>query len=161
MIKRKRVLNDCKALKYQYLVATDLAARGIDIEGVSHIINYELPMDYEFYLHRSGRTGRMHKDGIVYSLYEEIDDAYLDSLNKKKIKPSYFEFKSGELVPYKGRNTRLDRIKPKTDYQKEAAKYIPEAKKVKPGYKKKRQAQIDDLATRLKRNDQKKKKRGR
>ena len=61
----------------------------------------------------------------------------------------------------KGRNTRLDRIKPKTDYQKEAAKYIPEAKKVKPGYKKKRQAQIDDLATRLKRNDQKKKKRGR
>ena len=143
------------------LVATDLAARGIDIEGVSHIINYELPMDYEFYLHRSGRTGRMHKDGIVYSLYEEIDDAYLDSLNKKKIKPSYFEFKSGELVPYKGRNTRLDRIKPKTDYQKEASKYIPEAKKVKPGYKKKRQAQIDDLATRLKRNDQKKKKRGR
>ena len=108
---RKRVLNDCKALKYQYLVATDLAARGIDIEGVSHIINYELPMDYEFYLHRSGRTGRMHKDGIVYSLYEEIDDAYLDSLNKKKIKPSeinedtkleYYdkpiEIKSGRLM---------------------------------------------------------------
>ena len=157
---RKRVLTDCKNLKYQYLVATDLAARGIDIEGVTHIINYELPKDYEFYLHRSGRTGRMHKDGIVYSFYEELDDEYLDSLNKKKIKPSYYEFKGDELVPYKGRNTRADRIKPKTDYQKEAAKYIPEAKKVKPGYKKKRQAQIDDLASRLKRNDQKKKKRG-
>lgn len=158
---RKRVLQDCKNLKYQYLVATDLAARGIDIEGVTHIINYELPKDYEFYLHRSGRTGRMHKDGIVYSLYEEIDDEYLDSLNKKKIKPSYFEFKQGELIPYKGRNTRADRKKPTTDYQKEAEKYIPKATKVKPGYKKKRQAQIDDLASRLKKNDQKKKKKRR
>ena len=158
---RKRVLQDCKNLKYQYLVATDLAARGIDIEGVSHIINYELPKDYEFYLHRSGRTGRMHKDGIVYSLYEEVDDEYLDSLNNKKIKPTYYEFKQDELVPYKGRNTRLERKKPQTDYQKEAEKFIPKATKVKPGYKKKRQAQIDDLAMRLKKNDLKKKKKRR
>jgi ATP-dependent RNA helicase CshB len=99
----------------------------------------------------------MHKDGIVYSLYEDIDDEYLDSLNKKKIQPEYYEFKQGELVPYKGRNTRLDRKKPTTNYQKEAEKYIPKSDKVKPGYKKKRQAQIDDLASRLKRNDQKKK----
>ena len=156
---RKRVLADCNALKYQYLVATDLAARGLDIDGVSHIINYELPYDYEFYLHRSGRTGRMHKDGIVYSFYEEVDDGYLDELAKKKIVPSYFEFKNQELVPYKGRATRAQRIKPKTDFQKEAAKYIPKPKKVKPGYKKKRQAQIDELAERLKRNSLKKKRR--
>lgn len=155
---RKRVLNDCKNLKYQYLVATDLAARGIDIEGVTHIINYELPYNYEFYLHRSGRTGRMHRDGIVYSFYEEVDDAYLDSLNKKKIIPEYFELKSGELIPYKGRATRLQRVKPKTDYQKEAAKYVPKPKKVSPGYKKKRQAKIDELAQRLKRNSKKKRK---
>ena len=154
---RKRVLNDAKALKYQFIVATDLAARGIDIEGVSHIINYELPTDYEFYLHRSGRTGRMHLDGIVYSLYDELDDEYLDNLNAKGIKPKYYELKNGEVIEYKGRNTRAQRIKPKTDYQKVAAKYIPKTEK-KPGYKKKRQAQIEELAQRLKRNDMKNKK---
>lgn len=154
---RKRVLNDCKSLKYQYLVATDLAARGIDIEGVTHIIHYELPYNYEFYLHRSGRTGRMHRDGIVYTFYEEVDDAYLDNLAKKKITPEYFEIKDGELIPYKGRATRAARVKPKTDYQKEAAKFVPKPKKVSPGYKKKMQAKIDDIASRLKKNDQKKK----
>ncbi len=82
---RKRVLQDCNKLKYQFLIATDLAARGIDIEGVSHIINYELPYDFEFYLHRSGRTGRMHHNGIVYSFYEEVDNTYLDNLAKKKV----------------------------------------------------------------------------
>jgi len=156
---RKRVLTDCKNLKYQYLVATDLAARGIDIEGVSHIINYELPKDYEFYLHRSGRTGRMYKDGIVYSLYDNLDDEYLDYLNKKHIKPEYYELKNGELVPFKGRNTRADRKKPETDYEKEAKKYIPLSKEVKPGYKKKREAKVKELASRLKKNDGKKKRR--
>ncbi len=158
---RKRVLNDCKNLKYQFLVATDLAARGIDIEGVSHIINYELPYDYEFYLHRSGRTGRMYKDGIVYSFYEDIDDSYLDNLAKKKIKPQYYEIKNGELIEYKGRNTRAQRVKPKTDYQKQAAKFVPKSTKVSPGYKKKRQAKIEEIAQRLKQNDLKKKKRRR
>lgn len=158
---RKRVLNDCNKLKYQYLVATDLAARGIDIEGVSHIINYELPHDFEFYLHRSGRTGRMYKDGIVYSFYEDVDDEYLDNLAKKKVKPEYFELKNGELIEYKGRNTRAQRIKPKTDYQKQAAKFVPKSDKVSPGYKKKRQAKIDEIAQRLKKNDMKKKKRRR
>ena len=158
---RKKVLQGCKNLDYQYLVATDLAARGIDIEGVTHIINYEIPKDYEFYMHRSGRTGRMHKDGIVYSLYEDLDNEYLDNLAKKGVKPSYFEIKNKELIPYKGRNSRALRAKPTTNYQLEASKYIPKAKKVTPGYKKKRQSMIDDLAERLKKNDQKKKRRNR
>lgn len=156
---RKRVLNDCKDLKYQFLVATDLAARGLDIDGVTHIINYELPYDYEFYLHRSGRTGRMHKDGIVYSFYEEVDDAYLDNLAKKKIQPTYFEIKNKELIPYKGRATRQARIKPRTNYQLEASKFAPKSSKVTPGYKKKRQAKIDAIAAKLKKNDGKKKRR--
>ena len=156
---RKRVLKDCNDLKYQFLVATDLAARGIDIEGVSHIINYEIPHDYEFYLHRSGRTGRMYNDGIVYSFYEDVDDQYLDNLAKKKIKPQYFEIKNKELIPYKGRGTRQQRVKPQTDYQKQASKFVPKPKEVKPGYKKKMQAQIDEIAARLKKNDGKKKRR--
>lgn len=152
---RKRVLEDCKKLKYQYLVATDLAARGLDIEGVSHIINYELPTDYEYYLHRSGRTGRMFYDGIVYSFYEEVDNAYLDELSKKNIQPVYYELKNGELIPYKGRNTREQRKKPVTDYHRAAAKFVPKPKTVSPGYKKKRQAQIEEIAQKLKKKDKK------
>ena len=155
---RKRILDDANKLKYQFIVATDLAARGIDIDGVSHIINLELPYDYEFYLHRSGRTGRMYNDGIVYSFYEEVNNEYLDNLNKKGIKPEYFEIKNGEVVPYKGRNTRESRVRPKTNYELEASKYIPKAKKVKPGYKKKRQAQVNELADKLRMKDKKKKK---
>lgn len=154
---RKKVLTNCKELKYQYLVATDLAARGIDIEGVSHIINYEIPTDYEFYLHRSGRTGRMHKDGIVYSFYDDVDNTYLDNLNKKKIVPAYYELKDGELVPYKGRNTRSQRVKPTTDYHIKASKFVPKSTDVKPGYKKKRQAKIQEIADKLKKKDSKKK----
>ncbi len=157
---RKRVIQEAEKLKYQFIVATDLAARGIDIPGISHIINYELPYDYEFYVHRSGRTGRMHNDGIVYTLYDELDNDYLDNLAKKKIKPEYFELKNKELVEYKGRNTRAERIKPTTDYQKEAAKYVPLGDK-KPGYKKRRQAKIDEIADKLKAKDKKAQKRAR
>ena len=50
---RKKMMNQIRNLEYQYIVATDLASRGIDIEGVSHVINYELPNDLNFYIHRS------------------------------------------------------------------------------------------------------------
>ena len=101
----------------------------------------------------------MYNDGIVYSFYEELDDEYLNFLNKKGIVPQYYEIKNNEVIPYKGRNTREKRVKPTTNYQLEASKFIPKSNKVKPGYKKKRQAEINDLAARLKKNDQKKKKR--
>ncbi|MDD3123391.1 MAG: DEAD/DEAH box helicase, partial [Candidatus Izemoplasmatales bacterium] len=57
--KRKQILSRIKALDFQFLVATDIMSRGIDIDGVSHIVNYELPKDTSFYIHRTGRTGRM------------------------------------------------------------------------------------------------------
>lgn len=155
---RKRILKECNDLKYQFLVCTDIAARGIDISGVSHIINYELPRDFEFYLHRSGRTGRMFNDGIVYSFYEELDNQYLDNLNKKNIRPEYYEIKNKELIPYKGRNTRENRVKPKTDYELQAKRFVPKSDKVKPGYKKKREEQIKKIAESLKKRDKKRKK---
>jgi ATP-dependent RNA helicase RhlE len=55
---RQRALNDFKAGKVQALIATDVAARGLDISGVSHVINYDAPKQYEDYVHRIGRTGR-------------------------------------------------------------------------------------------------------
>ena len=51
----------------QYLVATDVAARGIDVDNISHVINYELPQEEELYIHRIGRTGRANKKGEAYS----------------------------------------------------------------------------------------------
>ncbi len=155
---RKRILREFTSLKYQFLVATDLLSRGIDIEGVSHIINYELPKEYEFYIHRSGRTARMGSDGICYSFYEDLDNAFLDFLEKRGIVPQYFEVKRGEVIPYKGRNTRENRVKPKQDYHRQAEKAIPLSNKVKPGYKKKRQREIEELAQKLKEKDKRKKK---
>ncbi len=49
---RKRVMKQIRDLEFQYIVATDLASRGIDIEGISHVINFELPRDLDFYIHR-------------------------------------------------------------------------------------------------------------
>lgn len=66
--KREQVMGRVKKGKTQYLVATDVAARGIDISNLSHVINYSLPDDPAVYMHRTGRTGRIGKKGIAISL---------------------------------------------------------------------------------------------
>ena len=65
---RLRTLKKFKEGSLNYLVATDVAARGIDVEGITHVINYDLPQDVESYVHRIGRTGRANREGIAYSL---------------------------------------------------------------------------------------------
>lgn len=65
---RTRVMDKFKHRQFQVIVATDVAARGIDVNDISHVINYELPEDPEVYTHRSGRTGRAGKSGICLSL---------------------------------------------------------------------------------------------
>lgn len=157
---RKRVLKEAQDLKYQYIVASDLAARGIDLDGVSHVINYEIPKDFEFYIHRSGRTGRMNYTGEVYSFYTELDDVYLDSLNKKGVNPIYKVIKDGEIQDYKGRNTREKRVKPLNEGQKRARKILHKPDKVTPGYKKKLKKMQDELSVKLYKAAGKKKKRG-
>lgn len=62
---RQRVLQDFKTDKIQVLLATDVASRGLDIENVSHVINYDTPESYDDYIHRIGRTGRANKKGIA------------------------------------------------------------------------------------------------
>lgn len=65
---RDRVMKRFRSKSLQMLVATDVAARGIDVEGITHVINYELPDDPEVYTHRSGRTGRAGNKGICFSI---------------------------------------------------------------------------------------------
>jgi ATP-dependent RNA helicase CshB len=141
--KRKLIVSDIRALKYQYVVATDIVSRGIDIHGISHIINYELPKDIEFYVHRSGRTGRMDKDGMVLSLYEFSDNTYMNMLEAKGIKALNLDIKGSELVEAKSRNTREKKEwKPGTALLKATSK-IKRPTTVKPGYKKKYSAEVE------------------
>src|SRR5260221_1198581 len=60
-----RIMRDFREGKIVYLVATDVVGRGIDVTGISHIINYDLPEDPENYVHRIGRTGRMGANGVA------------------------------------------------------------------------------------------------
>lgn len=74
---RKKIIQDFKKAKVQYLVATDLASRGLDVEGITHIINFTLPHNELDYIHRAGRTGRMGKNGVVISICNKLDEGYL------------------------------------------------------------------------------------
>ena len=79
---RQRALSEFKSARTPVLVATDVAARGIDIPGVSHVINYELPNVPEQYVHRIGRTARAGADGIAIALCAEDERAYLKDIRK-------------------------------------------------------------------------------
>ncbi|WP_128892382.1 DEAD/DEAH box helicase [Erythrobacter sp. HKB08] len=79
---RQRALAEFKSAKVPVLVATDVAARGIDIPGVSHVINYELPNVPEQYVHRIGRTARAGKDGVAIAFCAEDERAYLKDIRK-------------------------------------------------------------------------------
>ncbi len=87
-MQRMKVLKKFKDGAIEILVATDVAARGIDVENISHVINYDLPQDLEAYVHRIGRTGRAGRSGVAYTLvtpreYSEIK--HIEKFTKSKI----------------------------------------------------------------------------
>jgi ATP-dependent RNA helicase RhlE len=79
---RQRALDSFKEGSVRVLVATDLAARGIDVTGVSHVFNYELPNEPESYVHRIGRTARNGAKGIAVAFCDATELAYLNSIEK-------------------------------------------------------------------------------
>ena len=88
--KRMSVLRDFKNNKLDILVATDVAARGLDISGVTHVYNYDIPQDPESYVHRIGRTGRAGKEGKSITLVTPNEMEYLhviEDLTKKRMTP--------------------------------------------------------------------------
>ena len=80
---RRQMMRRIKNMEYQYIVATDIAARGIDIDGASHIINMEFPTELDFYIHRSGRCGRGKYTGECYSMYDTSNQSIVEALEKK------------------------------------------------------------------------------
>ena len=80
--RQRAILNFKKNGKAWILVATDIAARGIDIQNVSHVINFDLPQEPESYVHRIGRTGRAGAEGIAWSLIEEKEKARVKTIER-------------------------------------------------------------------------------
>lgn len=153
---RKKMMKQIVDLEFQYVVATDLAARGIDIQGVSHVINYELPTDLDFYIHRVGRTARAGTSGIALTIYENSDEDALVRLEKMGIVFQHVDLKAGELVEIDDRNRRKKRQRQADEIDLKAKSLIRKPKKVKPGYKKKLQQQTEAYKRRLKRMQKKK-----
>ena len=149
---RKRIMNQLKNLDFEYIVATDLAARGIDIEGVSHVINDAIPQDLSFFVHRVGRTGRNGLPGTAITLYQPSDDSDIRELEKLGIKFTPKMIKNGEFQDTYDRDRRANREKTKEKLDTEMIGLVKKKKKkIKPGYKKKIQWAVNEKRRKTKR----------
>ena len=149
---RKRIMNQVKNLDFEYIVATDLAARGIDIEGVSHVINDAIPQDLSFFVHRVGRTGRNGLPGTAITLYQPSDDSDIRELEKLGIKFTPKMIKNGEFQDTYDRDRRANREKNKEKLDTEMIGLVKKKKKkIKPGYKKKIQWAVNEKRRKTKR----------
>ena len=96
---RDKVMGDFRDKTLQLLIATDVAARGIDVQGITHVINYELPDDVEVYTHRSGRTGRAGLTGICMSIIHSREIGKLKQIERMVQAPFHkLEIPSGTDV---------------------------------------------------------------
>ncbi|MEG9295384.1 DEAD/DEAH box helicase [Mangrovibacillus sp. Mu-81] len=114
---RFEVMDDFKRGEFRYLVATDVAARGIDIEKVSHVINYDLPLEKESYVHRTGRTGRAGHAGRAITFITPYEDKFLEEIE------AYIGFEITNMqAPSK------EEVDAATDAFKEKLSELPDAK---------------------------------
>lgn len=135
---RKRTLREIRAGQYQYVVASDLAARGIDLPGVSLVINYEIPKDLEFIIHRIGRTGRNGLPGHAVTLVREEEMNRVGALEHMGVHFDFVEIKDGALAPrthYRRRDNRTASNRQLDPHMKGVVKKVKSKRK--PGYKKK------------------------
>ncbi len=136
---REKALNDFKAGKSDVLVATDVAARGIDIDGITHVINYQCPEDEKTYVHRIGRTARAGADGISVTFvdwddlarWKMIDTALVLGLGEPEETYSSSEHLYQTLNIPAGSNGRITKEKPVTKTER-PTKSEPVAKASKP-----------------------------
>ena len=152
---RRQVMKKVENFEYQYLVCSDIASRGIDIEGVSHVISMDFPTHLEYYYHRSGRCGRASETGECYSFYDEKDLSIIKQLINNGLVIENIEYKNGDkkiLSPFiKERKTKkVDEVLEK-EIKKIVNKSKNKAKRVQPGYKKKIKEEIDKAKRKRKR----------
>lgn len=120
--RREKALHDLATGKAKLLLATELAARGLDIPGVTYVINFDIPSESNTYLHRAGRTGRMNAEGYVVTLGDDHDFRDL-----KKLMADEVEIKR---VYFAGYHLTTDRPKKKTKHvEQQIEKAVPKKKK--------------------------------
>ncbi len=154
---RKRTVKQLDELRYQYMVVTDLASRGIDIEGVSHVINAQMPKEEDFYVHRVGRTARAGMQGDAISFYTEEDIPLIEKLEKQGVSFTYCDIRDGKWMKAERWDARKKRKRSTTTIDQEAWKRVRRPKKVKPGYKKKMKRQQEEIKKQLQKKSSKRK----
>lgn len=154
---RKKMMKQIRDLEFQYIVATDLAARGIDIQGISHVINYEIPEDLEFFIHRVGRTARAGNKGTAITLFEPEEEDAVVRVEKMGVPFVQKDVKNGEWIELKERHARANRAKLGNEIDAIAKSKVRKPKKVKPGYKRNMRWEMEKIKKkeRRKKNRQK------
>ena len=99
--RRTQILRDFAKAKTQILVATDIAARGIDIEGITHVYNYDVPRDVDYYIHRIGRTGRAGNSGVAVTFATPQDESWLRRI-ERAIKATLTKYTKDGQIKTKG-----------------------------------------------------------
>ncbi|MCP2507456.1 MAG: DEAD/DEAH box helicase [Candidatus Thalassarchaeaceae archaeon] len=109
--KREKILDSFREGEFRIVIATDVAARGLDVDGITHVVNYDLPDDSESYVHRIGRTGRMGRKGESWSFVTREDTPLLNKIASTwNMKIPFVE------VPKLSKNTDRDPIKMREDW---------------------------------------------
>ncbi len=130
---RERALGNFKEKVIKVLIATDIASRGIDVEGVSHIINFDLPLEIESYVHRIGRTGRAGKEGVAISFCDPREAQLLEKIEGligKKLPSEKFEGKFEALNLEKAVARKITKPTPGKSQEKTA--YLDHSKRQRP-----------------------------
>lgn len=141
---RKTALKQIGQNNHSYVIASDIAARGIDIEAVTHVISVGLPSQLEYYIHRAGRTGRAGREGTCFLLFQPKDEVNIRALEKQGITFVQRTYKDGEWRELKPLEKKKMSKNDQTD--REIAKLLTRKnEQIKPGYKKKKQEQIEKI----------------
>lgn len=154
---RRRIVKAILNHEYQYIVATDLASRGIDIKGASHVINVQLPKEIDFYIHRVGRTARAGLAGMAISFYSDEDIGLIEKLEKEGVTFTFSDFKDNEWVEVSRFDRRSRRKDQQSELDKEAWQRVRKRRTVKPGYKKKMKWEQEQIKRKLQRKRRRKK----
>lgn len=149
--KREQIMERFREAKFQYLVATDIAARGLDVEGITHVFNYDMPSDLESYIHRVGRTGRAGQEGEAISLISPRQKQWFNRFSRAISGGAEEKFLGGKRREERKLRRKAvesdmtiqeeeskDSVAPKKPApKKEGGRAKAKPAKVKPGYKKK------------------------